>query len=319
MLTIEMLQQNASLAGLTDVQLNAIAEMSRNDENTVIGTRIGTLHGQYDTDILSITGVAKNNGEKSYDYMKRVLNEYKTQIGSTATIQAQLANAQSEVQKLKEKLAEGAGDEALKQQLKDAKAQVVQLQTQLTSTKEEYANAKIEYEGKINSVHVDYAFRAAMGGLKFKDGITEGVQKILLDSAKAEVLAKGTPEFIDNARGEKVLVFRGADGNVLNNPTNNLNPYTVMELVMQTSIKDVIDTGKQQTGTGTSGGAGGTTGGGTGGSNILDFSGVKNQIEADKVIESYLLSNGLTRDSAEFASQSLQLRNENNVSELPIR
>ena len=69
MLTVEMLRQNTSLAGLTDAQLTAIATMSQNDENTVIGTRIGALHGQYDADILSITGIKKNDGEKvSYTY-----------------------------------------------------------------------------------------------------------------------------------------------------------------------------------------------------------------------------------------------------------
>lgn len=52
---------------------------------------------------------------------------------------------------------------------------------------------------------------------------------------------------------------------------------------------------------------------------LFDLSGVKNQIEADKAIENYLLSNGLTRDSAEFAEQSLQLRKENDVASLPIR
>lgn len=317
MLTIEMLRQNASLTGLTDAQLTAIAEMSRNDENTVIGTKIGALHGQYDSDILSITGIAKNNGEKSYDYAKRVLNDYKSQIGSTATIQAQLANAQKEVQTLKDKLAAGAGDETIKQQLKDAKAQVTQLQTQLTTKETEFNEAKTKLEGQIKDVHVDYAFQAATSALKFKAGITEGVQKILLASAKAEVLAKGTPDFVDDGKGGKTLVFRGADGNVLNNPANNLNPFTVQELVMQTSIKDVIDTGKQQHGGGTKPIM--TIPGAGGGATLLDLSSVKNQLDADKAIESYLLSNGLTRDSAEFAEQSLQLRTENKVNELPIR
>ena len=316
MLTIEMLRQNASLTGLTDAQLTVIAEMSKNDENTVIGTKIGALHGQYDSDIMSITGIAKNNGEKSYDYAKRVLNDYKSQISSTATIQAQLANAQKEVQTLKDKLAAGAGDETLKQQLKDAKAQVTQLQTQLTTKETEFNEAKAKLEGQIKDVHVDYAFQAATGALKFKAGITEGVQKILLASAKAEVLAKGTPDFVDDGKGGKMLVFRGADGNVLNNPSNNLNPYTVQELVMQTSIKDVVDTGKQQPGGGTKPIV---TTGGVGDVTLLDLSNVKNQLDADKAIESYLLSNGLTRDSAEFAEQSLQLRTENKVSELPIR
>ena len=40
MLTVEMLRQNLTLAPLTDEQLQVIAEMSRNDENTVIGTKI---------------------------------------------------------------------------------------------------------------------------------------------------------------------------------------------------------------------------------------------------------------------------------------
>ena len=46
MLTIETLRANAALNGLTDEQFNAIATMSQADEQTVINTRIGQLHGQ---------------------------------------------------------------------------------------------------------------------------------------------------------------------------------------------------------------------------------------------------------------------------------
>lgn len=315
MLTVDMLKQNAALLGLTDAQFNAIATMSQNDENTVIGTKIGALHGQYDTDILSITGMKKNEGEKSYDYAKRVLTEYKTQLQSTATLQAQLANAKKEVENLKQKLADGSGDDTLKQQLKDAKIQVSQLQSQLTSKEKEFTEAKTKLEGQVKNVHVDYAFKEATSGIKFKAGITDTVQKILLDSAKAEVLAKGTPDFIDDGKGGKALVLRGADGNVLNNPKNNLNPYTIKELVMETSIKDVIETQRQQTG----GGTGGFRGNGGSGGTVLDLTGIKTQVEADKAIENYLLSNGLTRDSEEFSEQLTQIRTDNNVSSLPIK
>lgn len=84
---------------------------------------------------------------------------------------------------------------------------------------------------------------------------------------------------------------------------------------METSLKDVVDTGRQQTGGGTGGFGSGS--GGTGGT--LDLSGIKSQVEADKAIEAHLLANGLTRDSQEFADQSMQLRTENNVASLPIR
>lgn len=315
MLTIEMLRQSSDLAGLTDNQLNAIAEMSRNDENTVIGTKIGALHGQYDTDILNITGIKKKDGEKSYDYAKRVLGEYKTKAESAKTIQTQLTSAQAQVAELQSKLEKGAGDETLKQQLKDAKAQVTQLQTQLQTKETEFNTKKAEFDKTIKDTHVDYAFQAATAGLKFKNGITEPIQKTLLNAAKAEVLAKGTPDFIEDGQGGKKLVIRGADGNILNNPKNNLNPYTLQELVMETSLKDVVDTGRQQTGGGTGGFGSGS--GGTGGT--LDLSGIKSQVEADKAIEAHLLANGLTRDSQEFADQSMQLRTENNVASLPIR
>lgn len=315
MLTIEMLRQSSDLACLTDNQLNAIAEMSRNDENTVIGAKIGALHGQYDTDILDITGIKKKDGEKSYDYAKRVLGEYKTKAESAKTIQTQLTAAQAQVAELQSKLEKGAGDETLKQQLKDAKAQVTQLQTQLQTKETEFNTKKAEFDKTIKDTHVDYAFQAATAGLKFKSGITEPIQKTLLNAAKAEVLAKGTPDFIEDGQGGKKLVIRGADGNILNNPKNNLNPYTMQELVMETSLKDVIDTGRQQTGGGTGGFGSGS--GGTGGT--LDLSGIKSQVEADKAIEAHLLANGLTRDSQEFADQSMQLRTENNVASLPIR
>lgn len=315
MLTIEMLRQNSALTGLTDDQLNAIAEMSRNDENTVIGTKIGALHGQYDADILGITGIKKKDGEKSYDYAKRVLGEYKTKAESVKTVKAELDAAKAQVTELQSKLEKGAGDETLRQQLKDAKAQVTQLQTQLQTKETEFNTKKAEFDKTIKDTHVDYAFQAATAGLKFKSGITEPIQKTLLNAAKAEVLAKGTPDFIEDSQGGKKLVIRGADGNILNNPKNNLNPYTMQELVMETSLKDVIDTGRQQTGGGTGGFGSGS--GGTGGT--LDLSGIKSQVEADKAIEAHLLANGLARDSQEFADQSMQLRTENNVASLPIR
>lgn len=315
MITIEMLNQNAALSTLTDAQKAAITEISKNDEATVIGTKIGALHGQYDADILNVSGIAKAEGEKSYDYLKRVLGDYKTKLDGTKTLSAQLEAQKNKVAELEAKLAAGGSDEALKQQLKDARHQVTQLQTQLTAKTGELDRAKKDYEQKEKDLQVGFAFTNATAGIKFKADVSEPVKKILLAAAKDEILAKGTPDFIDDGNGGKKLVLRDAAGNTLNNPKNNLNPYTIEELVMETSLKDVIDTGRQQPGGGTvppvkPNGGGGTT---------LDLSGVKTQLEADTQIENYLLSTGLTRDNMEFGNKVLEIRNENNVSELPIR
>ena len=310
-----MLNQSESLKGLTDAQKLAITTLSSNDEATVIGTKIGALHGQYDADILSISGISKADGEKTYDYLKRVLGDYKTKLDGTKTLSAQLEAQKKKVTELEAKLAAGGSDEAVKQQLKDARHQVTQLQTQLTAKTEELDRAKKDYEKKEKDLQVGFAFTNATAGIKFKADVSEPVRKILLAAAKDEILAKGTPDFVDDGKGGKKLVLRDAAGNTLNNPKNNLNPYTIEELVMETSLKDVIDTGRQQ------------PGGGTvppvkpngGGSTTLDLSGVKTQLEADTQIEKYLLSTGLTRDNAEFGNKVLEIRNENNVSELPIR
>lgn len=298
MLTIEVLKQNSVLSGLSDDILSAISEMSKNDENTVIGNKIGALHGQYDADILSVTGVSKKDGEKSYDYAKRVLANYKGKVDA-----------------LQKQIEKGSNDAELKQQLKDAKALETQLRSQLSEKEKELVDAKSDFDKQLKSVHVDYAFNAATSGLKFKSGITEAVAKTLVNAAKSEVLSKGTPDFVDDGKGGKSLVFRDASGNILTNPANNLNPYSVSELLMSTSIKDVIDTGRKQNGTGTS--ATTTPAGNSAGT--FDLSGVRTQVEADKAIEAHLLANGLTRDSSEFSDKLMQIRTENNVSELPIR
>lgn len=314
MITIEMLNQSESLKGLTDAQKLAITTLSSNDEAVVIGTKIGALHGQYDADILSISGISKADGEKTYDYLKRVLGDYKTKLDGTKTLSAQLETQKKKVTEFETKLAAGGSDEAVKQQLKDARHQVTQLQTQLTAKTGELDKAKKDYEKKEKDLQVGFAFTNATAGIKFKADVSEPVKKILLAAAKDEILAKGTPDFIDDGNGGKKLVLRDAAGNTLNNPKNNLNPYTIEELVMETSLKDVIDTGKQQLGGGTK-------------PNPqpdhrtvnLDLSTAKTQQEADVQIENYLLSTGLTRDNVEFGNKALEIRNENNVSSLPIR
>lgn len=72
-LTVEVLKANSVLAGLSDEQLAAITTLSANDENSVIAQKTGKIYGDLDADILSVTGIAKNGTEKTYDYAKGYL------------------------------------------------------------------------------------------------------------------------------------------------------------------------------------------------------------------------------------------------------
>ena len=311
-LTAEVLRANAGLAALSDEQLSIIAEMSRNDENTVIGTRIGELHGQYDNDVLSVTGIAKNQGEKSYDYVKRVLGEYKQKAAGTEALNTQIAELKTQIEGYKKTIEAGKGNEAIAQQLRDA-------QKQLADTQALFESKNKEWQGKYDTLNTQYQqslidaeFGKALQGMKFKSIYPESVQKTLIESAKRTVLASAKPDWVEE-NGERKLVFRDAAGNIMTNKENRLNPFTPGEL-LQRELKDVLDTGRRQTGTGTQGQQSGQ-----GGNTSVDLTGVTNQVDADNVISKHLMALGYTRGSKEFSDEALKIRKENGVDKLPIQ
>lgn len=311
-LTAELLRANAGLTGLTDEQVSAIVELSRNDENTVIGNRIGELHGQYDQDVLSVTGIAKRQDEKSYDYVKRVLGDYKAKAAGADELNAKITTLQTEIEGYKKTIAEGKGNEAVAQQLKDA-------QKQLKDTQDLFESKQKEWQDKYDTLNTQYQqsqinaeFDKALQGIKFKSIYPESVQQTLIDSAKRTVLSTAKADWVEE-NGARKLVFRDASGNIMTNPENKLNPFTPAELLTR-ELKDVIDTGRQQRGTGTQGNQGGQ-----GGSTYLDMTGITNQVDADDAINKHLMALGFTRGSKEFADEALKLRQENGVDKLPLQ
>lgn len=315
MLTVEILSQSSALSGLTPEQFSAIASMSQNDETVTLAralaeerVRVASVVSQHS----GARGIESN--EPFNDYLKFAIGGNAAKLKEYNQLKQKLDASEKQVAELNEKIKSGAADETLKTQLNDAKTQVASLQKQLEKTKSDAAAAADKYASEMQSVKVGYAFDNATSGLKFKDGITEQVQRTLLNAAKAEILAKGTPEFQTTPDGQQKLVFRGQDGNVLLNPKTNLNPYTISELLMETSVKDVIATKVDQ------GGSGGNGGGRSGGGNTtVDISSAKSQVEADTLIEKQLLADGLTRDSNEFFTRFNEIRSESKVADLPIR
>lgn len=311
-LTEEVLKQNADLAVLTPEQIAAITTLSTNDENTVIGKRIGELHGQYDTDVIAVTGLQKNQGEKSYDFVKRVLGEFKTKADSAETIKGQLGTLTTEIEGYKAQIAAGKGNEVIAQQLKDAQKKASDVQLLYDTEKANWETEKSTYSTEINNVKLETEFGKATSALKFKAVYPETVQKTLMDAARNTILSTTKQDWIDGADNKKVLVFRDKEGNILNNPENKLNPFTATEL-MTKQLKDVLDFGRKQPGTG--------TGEPTGHEivEISDITSAKTQVEADDVIQKYLLTKGMLRGTAEFADEQAKIRKENGVAKLPVR
>lgn len=308
-LTEALLKANTSLAGLSDEQIASIVELSRNDENTVIGTKVGEIHGQYDNDVLSVTGVQKQQGEKSYAYVKRVLEDYKQKASSTDALNQKISTLQTEIEGYKKTIAEGKGNEAVAQQLRDSQKQLADMKTLYDTDKksweDKYSTLNTQYQQSL----IDGEFGKALQGMKFKSAYPENVQKILIDSAKRSILSTAKPDWVEE-NGTRKLVFRDASGNIMTNSENKLNPYTPGELLAR-ELKDVLDTGRKATGTGTEPRKNNNT-------TALDLTGATTQVQADEIIEKHLLSLGYTRGSREFADESMKLRKENGVDKLPI-
>ena len=299
MLTEELLR---GVEGLTPEQISSITTLSKNDEEQVIGSKIGEIHASYEKDVLGITGVEKNKGEKAYDYVKRSLTDYKT---NADTHKSALDTLKAEHAELLAKSKEG-GDKALLQQIQDAADKVKALELSNETAKQEFETEKQGLLNQVRDIKLNSAFDAVTSKLKFKsDYNNEAIQRNV-KAAKLELLSTYTPEFTENGN----LQFRDKDGELVRDKANSLNPSTLDKLLGK-SLEFMVST------TPPAGGAGGKGAGATKKS-IADLAGAKTQSEAGDIIKAHLLAQGLTTDSPAYHEKLTEIRTENKISELPI-
>lgn len=316
MLTAEIIKSNEVLKGLGEDQIAAIAKLSENDENVVIGKRVGEIWGSIDRDVEETIGLKKPEGIKTFEWMKKdILPKAKQAKDLEGKIATQLAT----IADLEKQIREGKGDETIRKALKDAEDKATQLQNTYTEKEKEWQKKVEESVGEVSKMKLNIAFNESLQGIKFKDEklVPKSLQTLSYENAKSSVLSKYDPDYISEG-GRTILVFRDkATKEIARNPANALNPYTAKELILKEDImKDVIDQGKTQGG----GGAGGAGGAG-GGSDpvVLDMSSAKTQVEADVIIKKHLLANGVAVGTKEFNEQSLKIRRDNEVAKLPLR
>ena len=315
-LTSELLRANAATAGLTDDQINAVVEMSRNDETVVIGQKTGEIYGGLDADILAASGIAKNGTEKTYDYAKRVIGEIKTQAGNATELQNQISELNKEKNRLEGIIAKGGADAETKRQLEQSKADLANVTKEYAELKTKYDTAEAEHAKTLFGLKIDGEFAKATAGLKFKADLPASVISVLTEQAISKV--KGmNPEYIDDGNGGKVLAFMEG-GAVKRNPENNLRPYTASELVAkELSVMGVLETGRKQTGAGSEAGKPG----GSGSGQLADLTGARTQAEAYDIIANQLMAQGKVNGSKEFEQAKNQIWKDNIafIKALPVR
>jgi hypothetical protein len=191
-------------------------------EEEVIPSKISELHTRYDDDIFAVTGLKKNPTEKTYDFTKRVLGEFKTKAEKTSVLETEIAA-------LKKQITDGTGD---KKTLADLEA-VQKAYKELEDTKTKEVN---DLRTQFEKYKDESEIVAATSGLQFKKNIPETAVKSLVKQVISDLTSIAS-------RQDGKLVFL-KDGVPHRNPHNALNPYTADELLKE-RLKDVLDTGRK--------------------------------------------------------------------------
>jgi hypothetical protein len=320
MLNKELLTANEKLANLTEDQIAAIETLSKNDEETVlhkaVGKAVGETYQNIDKDIEEHLGIKKPEGVKTYEFLKTELYPKAKKAGE---LESQIGTQTKKIAELEEAIKKNTGDETLKTKLKDAEDKLAAMNKQLEDGTNEWKTKYEETSKEVTTLKVNSEFSAGLSGIKFKDEklIPKSIREIAINQAKQSVLASYDPDWIEaeDGSGKKVMVWRKKGTNeIARNKANGLNPYTASELLLeQESMKDIIDSGRTQPGTGS-----GKEDNKVDTSDVtVDISAARTQVQADEAIRTQLLALGYAGKKLE--DEHAKLRKEHEVHKLPFK
>lgn len=314
MITIEMLQQQSALNGLTDEQKTAIVTLSKNDEEAVISKRFGEVYRQMDETIARETGIQRNGDEKTYVYLERAARELASKVNSIAGLNTRISELTAERDRLKKAVEDGTGDEKLRKDLQQAQRDLESVTNQYNTLKADYDKQKADHAAELINFRLDNELATAKGGIKFKGDLPQTATDVLMQQAIGKIKSL-KHEYVDDGNGGQRLVFIDANGAQMRNPEKQLEFFTVADLLTkELKAMGVLDEGRKAEGISTTvphvtpqGGI------------VLDLSGVRTQTQAQEVIAQTLMKQGMTNGSKAFQETMTQAWKDNNVSALPIQ
>jgi hypothetical protein len=311
MITQEMLAQQEVLNGLTAEQIEAITTLSKNDEEAVIGNRFREVYNRLDETIATTTGIARNGDEKTYNYLERAAKAVKERADKVEGLQTKVQELTNEKARLEKVIQDGTADEQTKKQLAQAQRDLASIKEQFNTLKGEKDSLIEQHTKELLNVRIDNELSQALAGIKLKGDLPEQALKTLIGQTMQKV--KGfNPEYVDDGKGGKQLVFKDAQGAILRNPEKGLNPMTAGELLeRELKAMGVVDE-RRAAGGGTeppkSSGAG---------DEPIVITGARTRVEANEMLTQQLLKRGLVNGSKQFMEAMRKAWEDNNVKALP--
>ena len=295
-LTLDLLNAQEGLSALTDEQKTALVGLSEREEESTFNRRFGETLGQMDTVIASEGAIGRNEGEKTSEYMARVIRTLKSSADEGAGYKATNETLTAEVERLKKQIESGSADAELKQRVAKLEGDLASAKKINTDLQDSLTKSAAEYKGKLEGYRMESEIGAAMTGIAMKKELPEATKQALLTLAKQNVM--GSKHVFDETAG--VFIFQDADGNPMKD--KSLNNLTVADMLrMQLEAMGVLDTGRQQ------GGAGGHENRGGGGADV-NIASARSKVEADEMMEKQLMAQGHAKSDANWGELMRDLR-----------
>lgn len=227
--------------------------------------------------------------------LSSVLNQFNSKINELNGVKAELEQAKANIN-------------TLTQEKEQLNATITERDGQITTLNETINTNKTEFEAKMTQMYFDNELAKAYQNIKLVSTMPESVVEAMKATALAQLKATGSPKLVD-VNGSSVLKMVDSKGAVV---MVDGKEATVEDMLKQTTLKDIIDTkASGGAGTGTPQVNRQTTGTLT--------SSAKNQIEADDIIKAHLKAQGLNVLDPQYFVEFNKLREDNKVSELPLK
>ena len=297
-LTLELLNAQEGLSGLTDEQKTALVGLSEREEVDTFTRRFGETLGQMDTVIASEGGIGRNEAEKTSEYMARVIRTLKTAADEGAGFKSTNESLTAEVERLKKQIESGAADAELKQRVAKLEGDLASAKKINSDLQDSLNKNAAEYKGKLEGYRMESEIGVAMSGIALKKELPEATKQALLTLAKQNVM--GAKHVYDETAG--VFIFQNEDGTPMKD--KSLNNLTVGDMLrMQLESMGVLDESRRQ------GGAGGNGGSGGGGGADVNISSARSKVEADEMMEKQLMAQGHARSDSNWGELMRDMRN----------
>jgi hypothetical protein len=315
--TPELIKGNQPLASLTDEQINAFVTLGNNAVKTRIGEHTNKIYTGIDQDIENETGLKKEEGERTYAFVKRALK-----VGNKE-LSGYLSELKEAKKTLEAQVKSGDVTGATKKQIEELESKIKDKESEVSLWKTKYdtdltakETAIKEATEKNMKIRIDHNMAEALTGFKFIEEakLPKVARDATVGAAKSAVLSEYKPDFITDGNGNERLVWKNAQGEIARNPENKLEPFTTAELLSK-HIDPILDKGRQQTGAGTQPPASGKSS--FTGQYTLD--GARTQVEATTKLVDQLIANGVPQRTKEFDKQLTDLFTELQADKLPFK